>query len=169
MIPIEAHLVLNHLPIVGLTFGLVFFVAGLRRSSDSSLRAGLRIFLTIGIAILPVVGSGLVSARVLAKATWLDSDVLNDHRLAGIVTLVVLVGLAGLCGAVLVASRNSRAMSARARKPVLPVAIAGLMCAFWTAYLGGSLRHDELGRTRRSPPVSGVVGQCSGVVGPSSA
>jgi hypothetical protein len=33
MVPVEAHLVLNHVPLVGLIFGLVFFVAGLKRSS----------------------------------------------------------------------------------------------------------------------------------------
>jgi hypothetical protein len=29
MIPVEAHLALNHVPLIGLVFGLVFFVGGL--------------------------------------------------------------------------------------------------------------------------------------------
>jgi hypothetical protein len=74
MIPVEAHLVLNHIPFIGLAFGLVFFVAGLMRSSEQALRAGLRIFLAMGIAVLPVVGSGLMSARILVNATWLDAE-----------------------------------------------------------------------------------------------
>jgi hypothetical protein len=32
--PLEAHLFLNHVPLIGLVFGLVFLVAGLKRSSD---------------------------------------------------------------------------------------------------------------------------------------
>jgi hypothetical protein len=39
MIPVEAHLFLNHVPVVGLVFGLVFFVAGLKLSSESTLLA----------------------------------------------------------------------------------------------------------------------------------
>ena len=69
MIPVEAHLVLNHIPLIGLAFGLVFFVAGLLRSSEQFLRTGLRIFLVMGIVVLPVVGSGLMSATILANAT----------------------------------------------------------------------------------------------------
>jgi hypothetical protein len=62
MVPVEAHLALNHVPLIGLVFGLLFFVGGLMRSSESALRIGLRIFLAMGATVLPVVGSGLVSA-----------------------------------------------------------------------------------------------------------
>ena len=41
MIPVEAHLLLNHGPLVGLVFGLAFVVAGLMRGTDQTLRAAL--------------------------------------------------------------------------------------------------------------------------------
>jgi uncharacterized membrane protein len=149
MIPVEAHLVLNHVPLVGLAFGLVFLVTGLIRPSEEALRAGLRIFLVMGITVLPVVGSGLVSATILAKATWLDADALSNHRLAGIVTLVVLAGLGTLCGvALFTSSRDRRAISVRVRNAVLVLAVAGLAANGWTAYLGGTLRHSELASDR---------------------
>jgi hypothetical protein len=147
MIPVEAHLLLNHVPLIGLVFGLVFFVAGLMRASGQALRAGLRIFLAMGIAVLPVVGSGLVSASVLADATWLDANALGNHQLAGILTLVVLVGLGTLCGvALFTLRRNERALSVRVRNAVLLLAVVGFGANLWTAYLGGALRHSELGR-----------------------
>jgi heme/copper-type cytochrome/quinol oxidase subunit 3 len=145
MIPVEAHLVLNHIPPIGLAFGLVFFVAGLMRSSEQALRAGLRIFLVMGIAVLPVVGSGLMSATILANATWLDAHALSNHRLAGILTLALLVGLGTLSGTALFTSpQNRRAMSTRVRNAVLFLAVAGFGATVWTAYLGGTLRHTEL-------------------------
>ena len=147
MIPVEAHLLLNHVPLIGLVFGLVFFIAGLMRASGQALRAGLRIFLAMGIAVLPVVGSGLVSASVLADATWLDANALGNHQLAGILTLVVLVGLGTLCGvALFTLRRNERALSVRVRNAVLLLAVVGFGTNLWTAYLGGALRHSELGR-----------------------
>ena len=90
MVPVEAHLALNHVPLVGLVFGLVFFVVGLKRSSQAALLTGLRIFVAMGIVVLLVAGSGLVTAHLLA--------------------------------------------------------IAGLGASMWAAYLGGALRHTELGR-----------------------
>jgi hypothetical protein len=59
MLPVEAHLVLNHVPLVALVIGLVFFIAGLKRASESSQHAGLRIFVATGVAVLLVSGSGL--------------------------------------------------------------------------------------------------------------
>jgi hypothetical protein len=158
MIPVEAHLALNHVPLIGLVFGLVFFVAGLWRSSEPAVRAGLRIFLAMGIAIWPVVGSGLVSATILAKAAWLDASALSSHRLAGILTLVVLGALATLSGVTLfVSRRNGLPMSVRARNAVLILAIAGLAANLWTAFLGGALRHTELAAGRARASTQGVV------------
>jgi hypothetical protein len=149
MVPVEAHLALNHVPLIGLVFGLVFFVGGLMRASDQALRAGLRIFLAMGIAVLPVVGSGLVSATLLTDVGWLDPDAVSDHRLAGVLTLVVVVALGTLCGIALFTSRrNGRVISARVRNAVLLLAVAGLAANVWTANVGGRLRHAELGPVR---------------------
>jgi hypothetical protein len=59
---------LNGVPLIGLAFGLVFFVVGCVRASEQALRAGLRIFVAMALAVLPVVGSGLAAEGVLADA-----------------------------------------------------------------------------------------------------
>jgi hypothetical protein len=41
MVPVEAHLALNHVPLVGLVFGLVFFVVGLKRPDRPESARGL--------------------------------------------------------------------------------------------------------------------------------
>ena len=151
MVPIEAHLVLNHVPLIGLIFGLVFFLGGLRRSSQAAIFAGLRIFVAMGVVVLLVVGSGLVTENLLADTAWIDADALSMHRQVGFLTLVVLVGLAGFSGAMLFASRTTRVVSAWARTTIVGLAIAGVAAGMWAAYLGGALRHTELGR---SHPVS---------------
>jgi uncharacterized membrane protein len=157
MIPVEAHLFLNHVPVVGLVFGLVFFVAGLKLSSESTLLAGLRIFVAMSIVVLLVVGSGLVAESSLENAAWFDADNLSRHRVAGILTLAVLVSLGGLSGAILIAFRNRPTSPAWATTSVLLLAITALGMSLWTGYLGGALRHDELrrntfSRTIEPPP-----------------
>ncbi len=146
MIPVEAHLFLNHVPVVGLVFGLVFFVAGLKRSSESTLLAGLRIFIAMSIVVLLVVGSGLVAESSLENVAWLDADALSRHRAAGILTLAVLVSLGGVSGAILSAFRSRPTFPAWATTSVLLLAIAALGVCLWTGYLGGALRHNELRR-----------------------
>jgi hypothetical protein len=151
MVPVEAHLALNHVPLVGLVFGLVFFVVGLKRSSQAALLAGLRIFVAMGIVVLLVAGSGLVTAHLLADAAWLDRDGVSVHQQVGILALVVLVSLGGFSAVMLFASRTPRILPAWAMTTVLVLAIAGLGASMWAAYLGGALRHTELGRVH---PVS---------------
>jgi hypothetical protein len=158
LIPVEAHLALNHVPLIGLVFGLVFFAAGVWRSSEQAMRAGLLIFLAMGIAGWAVVGSGMLSADILADAAWLDAPALSSHRLAGILTFVVLVALATLSGVTLfMTRRNGRAVSARAKNAVLVLAVAGIAANLWTAYLGGALRHTELASGRARAATQGVV------------
>lgn len=146
MVPVEAHLALNHIPLVGLIFGIVFFVAGLTRSSPAPLRAGLRIFVAMGIAVLPVVASGLVSADVLRDSQWLNATAVSTHQTAGILTLVAMAILGVLSGAALFASRGMPVFPRWVKTTVLVLAIASAGSNAWTAYLGGALRHSELGR-----------------------
>jgi hypothetical protein len=94
-----------------------------------------------------------MSATILANATWLDGHAVNNHRLAGILTLVVLVGIGTVCGVALLKSRqNSRELSVRVKRTVLLLAVLGFAATAWTAYLGGTLRHSELAG---DPPRSG--------------
>jgi uncharacterized membrane protein len=148
MIPVEGHLLLNHVPLVGLVFGLAFVLAGLMRGTDQTLRAGLGIFVAMGIAVVPVVGSGLVAANLLANAAWLDANAVSRHQLAGIVTSVVLVGLGALSGVALLVSRRTGRLSGRLTVAIVVLALAGLGATGWTGYLGGALRHTELARAR---------------------
>jgi hypothetical protein len=101
MTVIHAHLFFNPIPVIGLMFGLVFLIAGMKRSSVPTLLTGLHIFVMMGFIAIPVAISGLVSANVHQGAPWLDAGAVRRHPLAGILTLVVLGGLAVLSGIVL--------------------------------------------------------------------
>ncbi len=144
MIPVEVHLSLNHVPVVGLALGLVLFVSGLTRSATAAVLAGLRVFVAMGIVVLPVVGSELMSTTALANATWLDATAVSGHQLAGIVTLVVLVTLAALSSAMLWVSRKTSSLPRWGRTTILVLALIGFGTCLWTAYVGGRLRHSEL-------------------------
>jgi uncharacterized protein YndB with AHSA1/START domain len=143
MIPVEAHLALNHVPLVGLALGLAFFVSGLLRRSSAAVLAALRLFVAIGIVALPVVGSGLMSANVLGNAAWLDANALGSHQRAGIVSLAVLVTLGGWSGGILWFSRKTSMLPRWGPTTILVLALVGFGVCLWTAYIGGRLRHTS--------------------------
>jgi hypothetical protein len=144
MIPVEAHLFLNHVPIIGLAFGLVFIVIGMSKASPATMRAGLRIFVAAGVLAVPVGASGLVSAKLLASEPWLDARAVETHQLAGILTLILLVAVAGFALAALFSLRKSPTVSRAMTRAIVGLAMIGLIAALETAYLGGTLRHSEL-------------------------
>jgi hypothetical protein len=146
MTAVQMHLVLNHFPLVGLLFGLVFFVGGLMRSSPPALRTSLRIFTAMGVVSIPVAVSGLVSARVLDGAEWLGAPDLARHRLAGVLSVALLLVLATVSRLGLRMSGGGGAVpSARWKAAIGVLAAAALASVLWTSRLGGELRHTELG------------------------
>jgi hypothetical protein len=81
---------------------------------------------------------------VLQVAPCLDAGAVSRHQLAGILTLVVLGGLAAYAGILLRASSRRGIPSARAKGAALVLAVAGFSMALWTSDLGGAIRHTEL-------------------------
>ena len=144
MVPVEAHLSLNHVPIVGLLFGLVFMLIGVRRNSVQAIRAALQTFVVVGL-IAAVTGiSGLVAADILSTAQWLDANAVHAHEVAGITTVILISGLASFALFVLFSLRRTPAISRAVTMSLFALALAGLGSALWTAYLGGRIRHSEL-------------------------
>ena len=145
MIPVQVHLVLNHVPLVGLVFGLIFSVLGMKRSSPQFYLAGLRIFWGMGVIAIPIVLSGLRSADALSGSSWLNAIAVARHQRAGMLTLVVLMALSAVSETILFRSHRSFVYpTKRVRTAVRVIASVGLGVMLWTSSLGGELRHTEL-------------------------
>jgi len=95
------HLILNHVPLTGLVFGLVFYMLGIKRSSEAALLTSERIFVAVGAISIAVLASGLRSAHALSAVQGLDTTAVHSHERAGILTLTVLIVLAILSGIIL--------------------------------------------------------------------
>ena len=144
MFPVQVHLVLNHVPLTGLAFGLVFYILGIKKSSEAALLTGERIFLAMGAISIAVLASGLRSAHALLPVQWLDTAAVHSHERAGILTLIVLIVLAILSGIIQGRSRGRRIGFVRLRAAILVFATVSLGMVLWTSRLGGKLRHSEL-------------------------
>src|SRR5262245_64085864 len=109
MIPVEAHLFLKHVPVVGLMIALVYLAIGISKDSPQALRVGLQILIAGGVLAVPVAASGLVTASLLEEEPWLDGNAVGTHQLAVILIAILIVELAGFASDVLVAVRKTTA------------------------------------------------------------
>lgn len=149
------HLVLNHIPLLGILFGALLLAYGLWRRQEEVQTASLGLLAVAGLAIIAVYLTGEPAEEVVEGVAGVSHDAIEAHEhfawyglVAGIATGVVALG-ALLYGAL-------------RRRVVRWTAVATLVLALvsvgvigYTANLGGKISHPEL---RGETPTQTVPG-----------
>jgi len=138
------HLVLNHLPVLGVVFGLLLFAAALLRNSAELRRAALWVFVLSALAALPAFLTGEPAEDLVKGLPGVTKQVIEAHEDFASVALgaAILLGLAAL-GALILAERSARLQKQFTLAVLLcSVVAAGLLLR--TAQLGGQIRHTEV-------------------------
>lgn len=138
----HVHIVLNHLPVVGLVFSLALLGAAYYLSNETLGRAGLVALAAIAVIAIPVYLTGEAAEEVVERFAFVSEDLIEPHEEAGLIAFVTLLGIGVIALVGLVASRG-RTLP---RWLVPTAAIMNLIAAGWlayTAYLGGKIVHQE--------------------------
>ena len=144
MFAVQVHLVLNHVPLTGLVLGLVFYVLGIKESSEVALLIGERIFVATGAISIVVLATGLLSAHALSVVQWLDTTAVHSHERAGMLTLVVLIVSGHLKRDYPRTLARRKVGFVRIRTVIVVLATVSFGMVLWTSQLGAELRHSEL-------------------------
>lgn len=143
MNPVQAHLALNHLPVLGALFGVGLLAFALAARRDETLRVGLFFLVLTAVAAWPVSLSGEKAEEVVEESAEVSHDVIHEHEEAAesAAWAAYVVGIVALVG--LVAFR-ARPMPGWYKGLSLlgAVALSGLMVQ--AANLGGRIAHEEL-------------------------
>lgn len=137
------HLVMNHLPILGVPFGIALLSAGVLRHSRELKQAALATFALAALFAVPVYLSGEPAEEAVEHRPGVSKSLLERHEDLALVSLisVSLLGIVSL-GA-LVGFRGREAPGAvLAVILVLSLASAGSLAL--TGAAGGGIRHDEI-------------------------
>lgn len=148
------HLLLNHLPIIGLAIGLAVLIGGLLAKHSAIQMTGLLLTVITGLATIPANLTGEGAESVVENLPQVSEAMIEAHEsaaerflVAGLVTAVI----AGLSAFVMV-------VAPRRWKPwmVAPTLLSGLLAlslAWDAGATGGQIRRPEL---RNGPITSGV-------------
>ena len=137
------HLILNHLPVLGVPFGAALLGLGLFRGQVAVQRAGLSVLVLAGLAAgiayltgehaLEAVGSMGTRSEALIEAH--EEAALTATGITGLGALVAGVGLWRLRR-----GSGGRGWMASA----LTLALVGTLALGWVATLGGRISHPEI-------------------------
>lgn len=139
------HLLITHLPIVGTALGALVLIHGIWTKSHATLIAGYNVLILSAVGACIAYATGEGAEETVEHLPGFSDRLIEDHAEAALITLIALivVGCLALIGII------STIMSSSIARPLSWLVLAASVLAFittaWTGYLGGKIRHTELG------------------------
>ncbi|MEK6301713.1 MAG: hypothetical protein AABO41_13465 [Acidobacteriota bacterium] len=144
MNPAHLHIILNHIPVIGIPFCAALLIYGLLRKSDEVKRASLWAFVIIAVLTIPTFLAGQAAEDVVEHLPGVSEQLIENHERAALIGLIatLILGAGSLAALFL-----SRRFASVARLLTILLLVLSLMSGAWLARianLGGKIRHTEL-------------------------
>ena len=149
------HLILNHLPMLGVVIAGVLFGIALWYDNVQFQRLTLGLIALFALTAIPVYLTGEPAQHVVERLAGVSEAAIDRHEHAASIALGAVEGLGGLALLGMLIFRRARAIPRGFAASVLVFALAVSGLFGWTGYLGGQIRHTEI---RADAPVSGRAG-----------
>jgi len=143
MSPVHLHLLLNHVPVIGLLFVLlVLGVAFWRRNSETG-KLGMAMLAGIAVVTAVVFLTGEPAEEAVENLAGVSEAVIHEHEEAADAALIAtsVAGVTAL-GLLLLYRRRELPRWAVGGTLAIVLVVSGQMA--WTANLGGEIRHSEI-------------------------
>ena len=146
------HLLLNHVPLVGLLFSAIILALGLLRSNESFIRIGLLIVLISGVFAVPTFLSGEPAEKVIEQFSGFSEELVEAHEETAELTIWLVVVTTIAAGTGLWFSIRKEVLSRRVFWLVLSLNLISLFAIARTSQLGGRISHPEIRDTHSQAP-----------------
>ena len=147
------HLLLNHVPVLGVVCALALLAYGFWRKSNELKRAACILFVVASLVGVPTYLTGEPAEEAVEGLPGVSEAIVEKHEEIAAIAFggVVLLGASSLVA--LVVFRRRQTFPAWASAPVLILAILTTGVLGWTANLGGKIRHTEIRSGADAPQV----------------
>lgn len=139
----HVHLIINHIPVIGVPIAFAVLAWGWGRRSKDVMKLGLMLITVISALTIAVYFSGEPAEEVVEGVAGVSESVIEEHEEAALFAAigVSVVGILALSG--LVAFRD-REISPRYTALLLTLTLVTTVILARTANLGGEIRHSEI-------------------------
>lgn len=148
------HLVLNHIPIIGIVIGTLSLITGFIFSSDSIKRLSMGILVVSGLFAIPAYFTGEGAEDLVENLPGVAESNIENHESSGLAFLI-LATTVGLLGAItfILDWMNNR-VSRLLYIVVLVVSIGASIFGKIVGTSGGEIRHTEIRSGNNAPSVN---------------
>ena len=142
---LHLHLLLNHLPIVGVPIGAAMLAWGLWRRERAVQRATLGLLVIVGALAVPVFLTGEPAEERVENLAGVSEETIGRHEDVATSTMIMTGLLALVAAGGLVVSRRGRPLPRGLVLATLAGALIASSMLAATGFLGGQIRHTEIG------------------------
>lgn len=159
---VHLHLLLNHLPIVGVPLVAALLVYGIMRRQRDVQRAALLGFALIAALTVPAYLTGEPAEEAIEHAPGVATALIDRHETLATVSMVLTVALGVWSLLGLWVSRRERPVPRVLLAGGVALSLLTIGALVPTGYYGGQIRHEELraaGAPARGLPVEELPGR----------
>lgn len=138
------HLLLNHVPILGVGFGFLILIIGIIRSSNTLRSTALWVFFGCGIAAVLAYLSGGAAEEIVEGLPWISDTYLEPHEEWAGIALWITIVLGLLSVAALLFPKQKFLAGKLMNYLLILVSLAAFATMVYTGLTGGQIRHDEI-------------------------
>lgn len=140
----HVHLMINHVPVIGLLGAVLLLIYALARKSEEVKMVSFGLFVLIALMTFAVYFTGEAAQKVVKDLPGVtEADIGRHEEIAGLaLTSMEVLGVAALIGLILL--RRSGAIPKWIVVVVLVLSLITAAIVGFTANLGGQIRHTEI-------------------------
>ena len=154
------HLMLNHVPVIGLAVPIVLLFIDRVRKNRKLEWLSLQMFVVFAVLSIPVYLTGSPASHKMREMPGISIETIHRHSNAADFAFWTMEGLGALSLCALYKFRSSEAVPPRISAALFALAVAALGLMIWTAELGGKIRHPEIaasGAAEQTGLISGKI------------
>lgn len=140
----QIHLLLNHLPILGIPFSLLLLGFGLWRKNLEIQKVSMGALVLIGLLTIPAFLSGEAAEEIVSDSPGISKTMIEEHEELSRIAFWFLEGLAVLALGGLVYFRSPRKLPGWFAITLLVGMLVGSGLLVRTGHLGGQINHPEI-------------------------
>lgn len=137
------HLIMNHIPLIGIPVALSFLAHGLWTKNASTQRFSLLVLFGLAAMVLPVYLTGEPAEEVVEHLPGVAESFIESHEDAAKFSLILTLAT-GASAFIALWFQKSESRRRLLNFGVMGIAILALSSLAYTANLGGKIRHTEL-------------------------
>lgn len=151
---VHLHLLLNHLPVIGVPLIAALLMYGILRRQRDVQRAALAGFILLAVLTVPAYLTGEPAEEAIEHAPGVATALIGRHETLATVAMALTALLGAWSALGLFFSRRDRLVPRLVLNGGVLLAVLAVGALIPTGYYGGQIRHEEI--RAASAPVQGV-------------